>query len=316
MTNEEALRLIKSTKYCFVVWSSLTREVIAVRPQESASVDLSRVAIVFGKEADVRGRVFDSATVSMSTLLEEQSDMAGLAERQRTVGSWRTCETDSLIRLLETGEFPPHTSVRRDSRLLIDEIYYARADGLSPQQVARLEAVAAQRYFSVLGSDAAYKLECALAVILNDRPRLERFWRLHSDKRLRYFSRGFAIAAGDLALDLPDVIESFVATVENGWPFASRFSAMLALGKIGAAAGSRAADSIAAHIYDSSESVSTLRDRVLLRIRTPSSDWQTCDSCVRGMVPRPPDQFPGFERCSQCCGLGHTHSAMTQKHAQ
>jgi hypothetical protein len=307
MTNQEALRLIKATEFCFVVWSAVKREVVAVVPQRRDAPDAVSALGPFPNSddgSDVYGRFLDSATVSISTLLKEQADMAAAAERRNTLRFWRTCETDDLIVLLETGDFPPQTSVRRDSRILIDEIYYARADGLSSPQVARLEAVVARRHFSVLGSAVVYDLECRLAVMLKDRPRLERLWRLHGAKG-QGFSYDFAIAAGDLALDLPDVIEYFVETVEHNGPLEPRFFAMLALGKIGASAGPRAAETIATHIYDSSESVSKLRDRVLLRIRMPSSNWQMCDACVRGMVPDV-HGFPMFDRCSRCCGLGHT----------
>ncbi len=311
MTNDEALRLIKATEYCYVLWSDGRNEVVAVKAvPKGASPDahLSVLATLW-READgpLRARFFESAAVSIGTLHKQQAhisaDTAHLAERRRTLYAWRTCEVDELLVLLETGVFPPTTSARDDADLVIDEIYYARAADLTSQQLARLEAVAAQAYFSPLGAANAYNLECKLAVIRNDRQRLERFWRRHRPKPRYGLPADFGVAAGDLALDLDDVIVYFADAVKHGWPFEIRFNAMIALGKIGAAAGKQAAGTISATIYDSSERVRRLRDRVLLRIGTLSDHWKTCSFCVRGMV-RATDA-PLFERCAKCLGLGH-----------
>src|SRR4029077_4787230 len=119
----------------------------------------------------------------------------------------------------------------------------------------------------------------------------------------RHLSNAFAIAAGDLALDRDDIIAKLVKRVESAWPFELQFQSMLVLGKIGAPAGERAASTIASHIYDSSEEVRAVRDRVLSRIRTPPNAWKPCGVCVRGMV-RHEGEWR-FTACSECLGLGH-----------
>jgi hypothetical protein len=217
MTNEEALRLIKATEYCFVVWSTAENEVVAVKSlRKDSSFDERHDALAtLSNECSgpTRGRFLDPTSVSMNTLREEQAEIALAAERVRMLWSWRSCGTEDLLLVLETGVFPPPMDTRDDAGLLIDEIYYARAAGLCSQQLAWLDAVAAQAFFSPLGSTAAYKLECGLAVIQKDRKRLERFWRLRlAEKRPRIFSADFAVAAGDLALDLDDVVDHFVAS--------------------------------------------------------------------------------------------------------
>jgi hypothetical protein len=251
-----------------------------------------------------QGRFIVSATVSMSTLLAQQADITRVAERGRVLRALRMWDIEDLLVPLETGVFPSTLSAHDDADLLIDEIYYGHSSRLSPQELARLEVVATQAFLSPSGRSVGFKLECVLAVLHADRKRLERFWHVHLAKKPRRFSRDFAVAAGDLALDLDDVIEYFVAAVERAWPFDWRFRAMLALGKIGTCAGERAASSIASHIYDSSEDVSAARDRALSRIRTPSSDWRLCGFCVRGMV----RGEVVFKPCPLCLGIGHVQA--------
>ncbi len=171
-------------------------------------------------------------------------------KRSRLLHTLPAWDTEEFIVPPETGVFPANFSARHDAELLIEEIYYARFNQLSSQQLARLEAVAAQAFFSQLGSRTTYKLACALAVIRADRSRLERLWDSPraGNARAHALSRNFVIAVGGLALDRGDIVATLVRAVETGWPFQVRFLSMLALGKIGPPAGGRAAASIATHI--------------------------------------------------------------------
>ena len=251
-----------------------------------------------------QGRFIVSATVSMSTLLAQQADITRVAERGRVLRALPMWDIEDLLVPLETGVFPSTLSAADDAGLLIDEIYYGHSSRLSPQQLARLAVVATQAFLSPLGRSVGVKLESVLAVLHADRKRLERFWHVHLAEKPRRFSCDFAVAAGDLALDLDDVIERFVAAVETAWPFDWRFRAMLALGKIGTSAGERAASTIATHIYDSSEDVSAARDRVLSRSVRHRVAWRPCGFCVRGMV----RGEVLFEPCPLCLGIGHVQA--------
>ena len=305
MTNEEALRLIQATESCFVVWSTVTNEIVGVTPGRSSDELLDPLPTMNAHDGPTCGRFFASASVSMSTLRDQQAETTSIAERVWVLCSLRAWDIEELIWPLETGVFPPNLSHGSDAPGLIEEIYYGRSTQLSAQHLARLEAIAGQGACSHLESRAAAKLECVLAVMQADRPRLERFWRLRFPDQMGGFYDYAAIAAGDLALDEDEVVRSLIAAVEKGWPFEARFNAMLALGKIGASAGESAASAIATHIYDSSAQVSAARDKVLARIRTPASKWRACGTCVRGMVRRP-EWF--FTHCPKCLGIGQVRA--------
>ncbi len=299
MTNEEALRLIKATEYCYVEWSTQENVVVAVHALQKGA--LSRMPNGCG--GLTKGRFLDPAAVSIETLRNEQAETDRVSARQRIFWSWQASRTDDLVLLLETAAFPAPMDAFHGARHIIEQIYYARSPELSPGQIERLDCVAAA---GPLDRAVTYRLECWLAVIHNDRKRLERFWRLGLARtvNLAVWS-DFAIAAGDLPLDLHDVTDDFVATVARPGMFGPRFNAMLALGKIGASAGDRAASAILEHIYDSNEGLAALRDRVVSRIRTPASDWSPCKSCVKGMVAELGEDIPHFKACQLCLGLGH-----------
>jgi hypothetical protein len=309
MTNDEALRLIKATRYCWVAWAVRENDVSAVYPSahETSGDERAReLEDIFRQSSErVRVQFLISANVTMETLRQEQAKGIEVAERVRIFGSWQTTATDDLLVLLETGEFRAPMDLFHGSSHIIDQIYYGRSASLSSRQVERLNSVASKSFFSPLGSAVVDKLECCLAVIQNDQERLERFWRLRLAKKNRAFNSDFAVAAGDIALSLPDVVIHFVSTVATQLMFGPRCAAMLALGKIGAAAGDVAASTITEHIYDSSESIAALRDRVVSRIQTPPSMWKTCEACVRGKTPVVEEGMPWFRDCAHCFGLGH-----------
>ena len=304
MTNEDAFTRIKATESCFVVWSPALNEVVTVTPCKAGNQapDVVLEAMTAGDGPKV-GRFFISATVTMNTLRDQQTEIARTAQRVRILHTLPAWDTEQLIVPLETGVFPATFSARDDGELLIRELYYARVNQLSPQQLARLDALAAETSSSALGSNTRCNLECALAVMRADRSRLEHLWEPRIARNGHAQWSNLITAVGDLALHRDDIIATLVRMVETAWPFQIRFESMLALGKIGAPAGEPAAASIATHIYDSSEEVSAVRDQVLSRIRTPRSAWKPCGVCVRGMVRRVGHW--NFTECSQCLGIGH-----------
>jgi hypothetical protein len=85
------------------------------------------------------------------------------------------------------------------------------------------------------------------------------------------------------------------------WLFGWAKMAIVFLGKLDAARGSRAAQVIRSRVYDSADSVIALRDRVLSRLESASS-WRTCPDCCFGLIHSRATGFP--EPCQYCLGLG------------
>ena len=89
-------------------------------------------------------------------------------------------------------------------------------------------------------------------------------------------------------------------------PFGLKFDMMVSLGKIGPAAGERAAAVIRRTVYDSQASVIAVRDRVLERVVSSEDAWTVCGDCCYGQIHN--TEGHGMKRCSVCLGLGYRHS--------
>jgi len=276
MTNEEALHCIKTTDYCYVVWSIEKNVVIAVYPVprdatiEQGSAALSKVDSEHA--GPTKGRFLDPRTTTLTTLSEEQQQTETIHDRERTFRSWQAYSTNDLLGILEHGEFPPPMDPFYGAQHIIEQLYYSPRRALSSEQLGRLDAMAASSCAS-LEPAVALRLECWLAVLHRDRDRLERFWSRWIGTVKLAASDAFATATGDLQLDSGPVIDSFMEVVRSSGMFGPRFDAMVALGKIGSSAGETAAATIAAHIYQSSQQVAAVCDLSIERIRSSASDW-------------------------------------------
>src|SRR5215468_6173197 len=114
----------------------------------------------------------------------------------------------------------------------------------------------------------------------------------------------FTDAAGNLPTLDQDIIAQLIKIVETPFMFGPRWEAMVALGKIGTSAGPRAVDVIEKSIYDSSDHVTAVRNRVVARIRQPASNWIQCPHCYRGYVDGIGSNIPSVHTCTECLGLG------------
>lgn len=314
MTNTEALRLIKTNNgQCLLVWSLKLHEIVGVHAGTGNSpAALAEAWLTDPENAPYRWQYVDASTVTLEVLRAQQEEYdreaahtrISLAERARILRAWHDGAVEDLLQLLETAGFPAVVGHRDAVHFILENIYYARAASLSRQQLERLNAIAAQRFFSPLGSRNASTLECWLAVIEGDRERLLRYWDRLPAKSKAYPHEDFVLAAGDLQVDRRDILDCLVWTVANPGFFFWRMGAMLALGKIGAAAGETSAAAIEQHIYDSDPVVAAIRHLAIARIRTPPTGWKRCDACVKGKAVDPDQPFPWFRRCCECFGLG------------
>ena len=308
MTNTEALRLIKTHDgFCLVVWSLKLNEIVGVHALGNGSRAYDEAWPTNPENAPYIGTHVDASTATLELLdaRQKENDRDGIshAERVRIFRAWHDGPVEDLFHLLETDTIPAVVGQDDGERLILENIYYARAASLSRQHLARLNA--ALRVFNASGSASAFKFECRLAVIEGDRQRLLRYWDRRPAKSEAY-DADFVRAAGDLQVDRQDILDYLVWCVAGpGWgPFLWRLGAMVALGKIGAPAGETSAAAIEKHIYDSDAVVAEIRRLTIARIRTPPTDWKPCDFCVKGNADDPDHPF-FFVRCRACFGLGY-----------
>ena len=108
----------------------------------------------------------------------------------------------------------------------------------------------------------------------------------------------------DLIRCLGDLrVSDLISIVREPGFFEPRYQAMIALGRIGPPAGAEAAEAIRVAIYDSSEHVTGLRERVCARILSPEGAWRACRACDRGRLPAATYGMPSWRPCPECLGL-------------
>jgi hypothetical protein len=96
------------------------------------------------------------------------------------------------------------------------------------------------------------------------------------------------------------IVESLATCVATKGMFGPRFDAMVALGSLDGAIGTKAPDVIEEHIYESGPNVAAVRTRVLERLRGRAELWETCRRCCHGNVHGP----TGYKQpCPECLGL-------------
>jgi hypothetical protein len=240
------------------------------------------------------------------TRQEEADRVAG---RVRTLSQWSTAPVGELLRILEIGNY--RFPMRRDfdSRLLLEHLWDVHRDELTDEPQARLYALIGSPVLSQRASD---QCDAYLLALRGARDEIERLWRSgHSkfpeDSTFSKISHRVLldcichVQVGDRA-----IIEGLIDDLgKDTWLFLPRFETMLALGKLKAARGTRAAQVIKRSIYDSTAAVINARERVLARLMTDPGSWERCTNCCHGRVRG--DSCTSGD-CPICLGLGSVQS--------
>lgn len=300
LTNEQALALIKQTKRCFVVWDTRQNAIVAVHEiPADTSPEQSFQLLSSMPQGPTMGRFLDSASVTLEMLEEQQSDIHRMGQRVLAFTSWTQSSTNELIRILEEADVPGPVDVYRGCSYIIDLLYRFRSADLTEPRIARLERL-------LLSEDPGFaafvkpELECYLAVWREDPTRLKKLWREHLAQQTNWaIWEAFTAAAGDLGVSDPDIVAHLIEVVETPSMFGPRFAAAMALGKIGPAAGPRAAAVIQSVIYDNSD-FAAVRDRAVARIRSKDAEWIRCPACMRGYTLTVTQEGPRVEPCGVC----------------
>ena len=312
MTIDEALQAIKGSLECLVTLRAVTGEILVAKhltpdsPDEDRRACLCPVTIV-PFEATTVSRFLESASVTSASL------SAWIEETQRwyeppyacfkIINGWRYQPLSDLVAILESGDFPDHTTLK-DSDILLRLIFDVRDVELNPDLVRRLWAVADSE--QVKSSDESYAGTLRLSLWGYEMKTAEfvRYWYEHRHGRRVPFLGGPSKFAGDLRVTDQVIVNDLVDRVRARWPFGIKQLAMIALGKIGSQTGSEAARAIREEIYDSTDFIIAQRDRVLARIETVSGIWRDCMNCRRGQIIDESSFCCTLRDCPGCYGLG------------
>jgi hypothetical protein len=318
LTNEEALRLIKECEECFVVWATDQNAIVAVHPIPKEEDPTKRVitnveaisAMKTDYEGPTKGRFFlNPRDVTLQTLLDEQAETDRVAKRVAIFNSWKNCGIDELIDILIERRIHKPMDVFHGSSYIVDRLYKIHGPQLTERHLARLEQFAQANNLDSEQEQAQEKLQCFLTVLQNDPERLKAFWERHHNLNVGWPWGAFTDAAGDLPTHDQDIISHFINVVESAIMFGPRREAMVALGKIGPPAGLRAVEVIEKSIYDSSDDVTAIRNRVVAHIQQPASNWIQCPHCYHGYVEGISHNVPHALACAKCLGLGRLPKA-------
>lgn len=243
------------------------------------------------------------------------SESARIAERVAIFNSWLDCSIDKLIDIVTAQRFYEPMDVLHGSLHIIERLYKIHGPQLTDEHLDRLEQFAGSTDAHCDQISAQLMLKGFLAVLKNDPCRLKPLWEHQcsnsdtvwwSNRNIDWWAwPALTDAAGDLPTTDRGIIEYLIRVVATPFMFAPRYSAMVGLGKIGPPAGQHAIEVITRSIYDSSEDVTAIRDRVVARIREPAGSWVRCSHCHRGYVDAMAYDIPSVEECVECLGLGH-----------
>ena len=324
LTNEEALRLIKECEECFVVWATDQNAFVAVHPIPKEEDTLKAVttkveamtAMKTDYEGPTKGRFLNSKDVTLQTLLQilldDQAETTRVAKRIAIFKSWANCGIDELIDILIERRIHEPMDVFHGSSYIVERLYKIHGPQLTERHLARLEQFAQANNLASKQERAQKELQCFLTVLQNDPDRLKAFWERHHNPNFDLPAwEAFTDAAGDLPTLDQDIIAEFIELVETPRPvmFGPRRKAMVTLGKIGPPAGLRAVEVIEKSIYDSSDDVTAIRNRVVAHIQQPASDWIQCPHCYHGYVGGISRNDHHIHACAKCLGLGHIPKA-------
>lgn len=308
LTNEQALILIRQHHECYVVWATDRRGIVSVTPMRAgATADERMQALAHmgaGYSGPTKGRFLCSDSTTLQTLIDEAAESDRIAGRVAIFQSWKDRSIEALIGILTNADFRPPMDVFHGSQHLVERLYKIHGPRLTPEHCAQLRAFGDSPCRHDDQRSAQASLRQYLCVLENDPSRLVAVFEQHEPALIGRSWSAFVAAVGDLRIAHPPILTYLINFVARAGMFGPRFDAMLALGKIGAPAGPRAAEVIVGAIYDSDAAVTALRDRIIKRIRSAPSDWIVCPACFHGYVDGVSSGLPSVQSCRQCFGIG------------
>lgn len=295
MTIDEALERARRHNRCWIVWHERTGEILAVE-DASAQPDMAAfLARLQGRPEPLVARWFESVNVTREALSHQALDTARVADRRAQLFEWYAAPVETLVNGLETGLYLPPMKLDFDSRIIADHIWVLHRDELTSEQRERLGTLVGGPRLS---PEASEHMALYLATLSGEVDPISSSCRSlgpHLCFKDHLLSCVVHLQFGDDA-----ILDSLTTCVATKGMFGPRFDAMVALGSLDGAIGTKAADVIEEHIYESGPAVAAVRTRVLERLRSHAESWVPCGHCCHGNVHGP----TGYEApCPKCLGL-------------
>lgn len=306
MTIDEALKLIRQTEGCWVVFNSETGEVLSVvsdGPDETVQDRLVHLNTLSSYNQPVKTRHFQSATVTRQALDREKGESDRISTRVRVITQWSEATTEQLLQVLERGHYDYPMNKDFDSRVIVDHLWELHRGELD---LAARKGLAALTSSAAPCESARKNLRSYVAALNFDEEHLKAIWTGALPGRDSWADALTLMDAfAHVRTKNQEIISDMLHFFDLSMPFGLKFDTMVSLGKIGPTAGERAATVIRRTVYDSETSVIAVRDRVLERVVSSEVEWIMCSACCYGSIRK--GEGHGPNRCSVCLGLGYRH---------
>jgi len=294
MSPDEALAAA-GTGDCFVVFHGDTGEVLAVRPTRPTLGSMTDELFDMKRAVPTVGRFFSAGALTRAVLEEQAADCRRIGARGQQIPDLESKPASHLVEVLEgCAPLPSALELPDDARWIIEAIFELHRAELTPDLIARLSQLR-HRY-----PRCARALDVYLADVAGDRDALWRIWPGHASVDFSVLPQ-LLEAYGRLGESSQDYVDALLALIGCDVPFGGWFPAVTALGRVGPAAGQRAAEKILAAVHDTEPSIIELRDRVLARLQSGTA-WLPCD-CRDGHVVERSEARLRRTECPRCLGL-------------
>lgn len=212
--------------------------------------------------------------------------------------SWAAASSEELLRILESGTYA-YPMKKDDSLFIVNHLWRVHRDELAENAQERLHSMIGT---SVLSEGASQNLEAYLLALAGDELKLIDLW--DSQKTVPVTVEQAFVQLECLTHTNTcnqGVIDFLIGMVEQDAPFSLRYDAMMMLGRLDAARGSRAAEVIRASIHDCAPDVAAARSHVMARLEG-TNHWMRCKECCHGLIHE--TKSFGESSCAHCFGLG------------
>jgi len=239
-----------------VIWDAILNGIVSVIDTSMISKVEDKIAAL-SKMKDITdnpttSRFFDSESITIKNLEEEQKENSKINERGKIFCSWETYSTEDLIKILINKDFKYPMDFYSGGIHIIERIYRFRWPDITPTLKTELEKFINSSSHDSKENHVKCVTECYLYGINEDKEKLVIF----RDTKLKNgnFEMLFHFweVAGDVCLSEPSIYLELMEYVEKSIMFRPRYEAMIALGKFGSVFGENAAKIIKSKILDSS----------------------------------------------------------------
>ena len=148
MTIEEALKIIKQSEECFIVWRTDTGEIVKVEnlgkklsPEDNLEYLSEMTADIDVEETDksiqYASQFRSSDMIDRNYLEEQRDDFQKMTLRVKALNQWTEQSVNESISILETNNFP-YPTAESDTYILLEGLFDFKWQEISKPELERL----------------------------------------------------------------------------------------------------------------------------------------------------------------------------------